>query len=69
MKDKKYSISFLVGDLPTYRLILELKTENMNKFLNIIPMTGAFHQQISNIYGFIKVLWVLVYLMYWSQPM
>ena len=54
MKDKGMPFSFLVGDLPTYKLILELKTENLDKFLNIVPITEAFHQQMSYIYVIYK---------------
>ena len=54
MKDKGMPFSFLVGDLPTYKLILELKTENLDKFLNIVPIIGAFHQQMSYIYVIYK---------------
>ena len=54
MKDIGMPFSFLVGDLPTYKLIFELKTENLDKFLNIVPITGAFDQQISYIYVIYK---------------
>ena len=54
MKDIGMPFSFLVGDLPTYKLIFELKTENLDKFLNIVPITGAFHQQMSYIYVIYK---------------
>ena len=56
MKDKGMPFSFLVGDLPTYKLILELKTENLDKFLNIVPIIGAFHHQMSYIYVIYKCL-------------
>ena len=54
MKDKGMSFPFLVGDLPTYNLILELKTENLDKFLSIIPIIGTFLQQMSYIYVIYK---------------
>ena len=54
MKDIGMPFSFLVGDLPAYKLIFELKTENLDKFLNIVPITGAFHLQISYIYVIYK---------------
>ena len=54
MKEKGMPFSFLVGDLPTYKLILELKTENKEKFQDIIPIIGAFHQQMSYIYAIYK---------------
>ena len=50
MKQKSMSFSILVADLPTYELILELKTENLNKFLNIASIVGTFFQQMSYIY-------------------
>ena len=46
--------SFLVGDLRTYKLILEMQTENLNKLLNILLIVGAFHQQMSHIYVIYK---------------
>ena len=54
IKVKVMPFSFLVGDLPTYKLILELQTENLDKFLNIAPIIGAFHQQMSYIYMIYK---------------
>ena len=41
---------YIIYDLPTYKLILELKTENLDRFMNIVPIIGAFHQQMSSIY-------------------
>ena len=54
MKDKGMSFPFLVGDLPTYNLILQLKTENLEKFLSIIPIIEAFLQQMNYIYVIYK---------------
>ena len=54
MEDNGMPFSFLVGDLPTYKLILELKTENSDRFVNITPVIGAFHQQMSYIYAIYK---------------
>ena len=48
------SCSFLVGDLRTYKLILEMQTENLNKLLNIVLIVGAFHQQMNHIYVIYK---------------
>ena len=62
IKVKGMPFSFLVGDLPTYKLILELKTENLDKFLNTVPIIGAFHQQMNCIYVIYKRF--LVYLIY-----
>ena len=47
MKEKGMPFSFLLGDLSTYKMILEFQTENLDKFLNNVPIIGAFHQQIS----------------------
>ena len=49
MKEKGIPFSFLEGDLPTYKLILALETQNMDTFLNIVPIIGAFLQQMSYI--------------------
>ena len=46
--------SFLVGDLPTYKWILEFKTENLDKFLNVVPIIEVFNQQMSYIYVIYK---------------
>ena len=54
MKEKKMPYSFLVGDLPTYKLILELITENPEEYKDVIPIMGAFHQQMSFIYAIYK---------------
>ena len=54
MDEKNMPFSFLVGDLPTYKLIVELKAENPDKFKNIVPILGAFHQQMSYIYAIYK---------------
>ena len=37
----------LVGDLPVYALIVQLKNENINRFEKILPIIGAFHAQCS----------------------
>ena len=50
MKEKGMPFSFIVGDLKTYKLILEFQTENLDKFLNIVPIIENFHQQMSYIY-------------------
>ena len=39
--------SFLVGDFPIYKLIVELQTENPDKFQNIVQIIGALYQQMS----------------------
>ena len=60
MKDKSMPFSLLTEDLPAYKLILELKTENLDKLLNILPIIGASHQQMSYIYVTYKRFLVLV---------
>ena len=54
MRQKNIPFSFLVGDLPTYKTILQLKAENLERFIDIIPILGAFHQQMSFIYALYK---------------
>ena len=54
MKEKSMPFAYLVGDLPTYKLILELITENPETYKDIIPIMGAFHQQMSFIYAIYK---------------
>lgn len=51
---KRIPSCFLVGDLPTYKTILQLKSENPVTFKNIIPVIGAFHQQMSYMYAIYK---------------
>ena len=54
MHEKQIPFSFLVGDLPTYKTIVQLKAENQQLFENITPILGAFHQQMSYIYAVYK---------------
>ena len=37
-----------------YKLIFKLQTENLDKFLSIVPMLGTFYQQMSYIYVICK---------------
>lgn len=53
MEQKNIPFSFLVGDLPTYKIIMQLKAENP-EFTNVVPILGAFHQQMSYIYAIYK---------------
>ena len=46
MRQKNIPFLFMVGDLPTYVHIVELKSENFVQFENIIPVLGLFHQQL-----------------------
>ena len=43
MRQKNIPFSFLVGDLPTYKTILQLKAENLERFMDIIPILGGKH--------------------------
>ena len=54
MRKKNIPFSFLVGDMPTYKTIVKLKAENLEMFQDIIPILGAFHQQMSYIYAIYK---------------
>ena len=54
MQKKNIPFIFLVGDLPTYVHIVELKAESNTLFKDIIPTMGAFHQQCSFIYSIYK---------------
>ena len=51
---KSIPFSFLVGDMPTYKTVVHLKAENPGLFKDIIPILGAFHQQMSYIYALYK---------------
>ena len=42
MLQKRIPFSFLVGDMPTYKTIVQLKAENPDVFKDIIPILGAF---------------------------
>lgn len=42
---KHMPFAFLVGDHPVYVLITQLKAENPNKYLHIVPFLGPFHTQ------------------------
>ena len=46
-RKKNIPFSFLVGDLPTYKTIVQLKVENSEMYKDLIPIIGAFHQQMS----------------------
>ena len=54
MKEKDIKKKFLVGDLPTYKEILHLKSENPERFKDIIPIIDTFHQQMSYIHAVYK---------------
>jgi len=54
IREKNIPFCFLVGDMPTYKIIVQLKSENPELFKNIIPILGAFHQQMSYIYAVYK---------------
>lgn len=42
---KHMPFAFLVGDLPVYVFITQLKAENPNEFQDIVPFLGPFHTQ------------------------
>ena len=48
-QEKSIPFHFLVGDMLTYLTIVQMKMENSSLFKKIIPILGAFHQQISDI--------------------
>ena len=54
LRTKSIPFCFLVGDMPTYKTIVQLKAENPESFQNIIPILGAFHHQMSYIYVIYK---------------
>ena len=54
MREKSIPFAFLVGDMPTYKTTVQIKAENSDLFKNIIPILGAFHQQMSYIYAVYK---------------
>ena len=54
MSEMNIPFSFLVGNLPTYKTVVQLKAENQEMYKNIIPILGAFHQQMSYIYAIYK---------------
>ncbi|KAK1883800.1 Tudor domain containing protein 7 [Dissostichus eleginoides] len=54
MRKKNIPFSFLVGDLPTYKTIVQLMAENSEMYKDLIPILGAFHQQMSYIYAIYK---------------
>ena len=54
MRQKNIPSMFMVGDLPTYVHIVELKSENSVQFKDIVPVLGPFHQQLSIIYCIYK---------------
>ena len=54
MQEKSMPFSFVVGDMPTYNIIVQLKEENPRLFIDIVPIIGAFHQQMSYIYAIYK---------------
>ncbi|KAL8565961.1 hypothetical protein ACOMHN_054946 [Nucella lapillus] len=54
MREKNIPFTFLVGDLPTYKTIVQIKAENPELFEDITPIVGAFHQQMSYIHAIYK---------------
>ena len=58
MRQKDIPLSFLVGDMPTYKLVTQLKAKNPHQFKDIVPILGAFHQQMSYIYAIYKRIYI-----------
>ncbi|KAL8563361.1 hypothetical protein ACOMHN_008200 [Nucella lapillus] len=54
MREENIPFTFLVGDLPTYKTIVQIKAENPELFEDITPIVGAFHQQMSYIHAIYK---------------
>ena len=54
MRQKNILFLFMVGDLPKYVYIVQLKSENSVQFENIVPVLGPLHQQLSFIYSIYK---------------
>ena len=54
IRAKKMPFAFLTGDLPTHKLIVQLKAENPVTFEKITPILGAFHQQMSYMHSLYK---------------
>ena len=53
-KEKKMPFIQCIGDQPVYTFIVELKTENPEKFKHILPVLGSFHVQMSFMYAIYK---------------
>ena len=43
MWQKNIQFPFLVGDMPTYKLVTQLKAENPHQFKDLVPILGAVH--------------------------
>ena len=54
MRQKNIPSLFMIGDLPTYVHIVELKSEDSVQFGNIVPVLEPFHDQLSFIYYIYK---------------
>ena len=54
MRQKDIPFSFLAGDMPTYKLVTQLKAGNPHQFKDIVPVLCAFHPQMSYIYAIYK---------------
>ena len=50
MNEKGMPFSFFGRYFRTYKLTIELQTKNTDKFLKIVPIIGAFPQQMGYIY-------------------
>ena len=61
MRQKNIPFLFMVGELPTYVPIVELKSENSVKFEDIVPVLSInnCHLYISSIKDFIDVTFLM----------
>ena len=51
---KKMPFAVIVGDYPIYKLYIDLKSENPEKYAKLLPFMGPFHIQMSFIYCMYK---------------
>ena len=54
VKLKKMPFAVIVGDYPIYKLYIDLKSENPEKYAKLLPFMGPFHIQMSFIYCMYK---------------
>ena len=54
MRDTNVPFSFLVGNMHTYKTIVQVKAENLEQFKDIITILGAFHHQVLHLYAIFK---------------
>lgn len=54
MKEKNISFVFLVGNMPTYKIIMHIKYEMTESFKDITAILGVFHQQLLYMFDIYK---------------